>query len=331
MSAGTLILVHEADGRAWSSSGPLRVGRDEANDVRLTRTPVSRRHAEILPTRDGWLIRDLVSRNGTFVDDQLVPPAGVILHEGGLLYLAGERLRVVSVAGPSPAFWAGCRYPSAMLRCLGHVDWAVPALGRKLRLWGVACLRTGHRPDSIVDTLQDDYLDYLHERIEAALVALERIELSGQDTARGREGLFAEVRGDLSGLEGGQAALRLFAPSGCVADFADAASFGRMRDDPECADLLRCALGDPWHQPALDPAWLAWEGGQVPALAEGIVRDESLAGLPVLGDALEEAGCADGRLLAHLRSPGPHCRGCHTLDAVLGRHPSALLTVEAVP
>jgi hypothetical protein len=43
------------------------------------------------------------------------------------------------------------------------------------------------------------------------------------------------------------------------------------------------------------------------------------ARLAILADALEEAGCTDAELLAHLRSPGPHVRGCFALDAVLGK------------
>jgi hypothetical protein len=42
-----------------------------------------------------------------------------------------------------------------------------------------------------------------------------------------------------------------------------------------------------------------------------------VAGLAVLADALEEAGCDDHHLLAHLRGPGPHVRGCFVLDTVL--------------
>lgn len=40
--------------------------------------------------------------------------------------------------------------------------------------------------------------------------------------------------------------------------------------------------------------------------------------LTVLADAMEEAG-AEGAILEHLRSPGPHCRGCHAIDAILGK------------
>jgi hypothetical protein len=41
--------------------------------------------------------------------------------------------------------------------------------------------------------------------------------------------------------------------------------------------------------------------------------------LPVLADALEEAGCTDAGILSHLRGPGPHALGCWALDAVLGK------------
>jgi hypothetical protein len=44
-----------------------------------------------------------------------------------------------------------------------------------------------------------------------------------------------------------------------------------------------------------------------------------LATSAVLADMLEEAGCSDPQLLGHLRSPGPHVRGCFAVDALLGR------------
>jgi hypothetical protein len=39
----------------------------------------------------------------------------------------------------------------------------------------------------------------------------------------------------------------------------------------------------------------------------------------VLADALGVAGCTDAHLLAHLRSPGPHVRGCWAVDLLLGK------------
>jgi hypothetical protein len=61
-------------------------------------------------------------------------------------------------------------------------------------------------------------------------------------------------------------------------------------------------------------------------LAEAAYQERALpsdhldaARLAVLSDALEEAGCMDEAILSHLRSPGPHVRGCWALDLVLGQ------------
>ncbi len=69
---------------------------------------------------------------------------------------------------------------------------------------------------------------------------------------------------------------------------------------------------------AISPSVLTWQGGTVPRLAAAIRDRADLAALPVLADALEEAGCADETILGHLRSPGPHLCGCWCLDLTLG-------------
>jgi hypothetical protein len=92
------------------------------------------------------------------------------------------------------------------------------------------------------------------------------------------------------------------------------------------ADLLREVFGNPFRPLAVDPTWLAWQGGTVPRLAQAAYEHRHLpAGtldngrLAVLADALEDAGCADADLLGHLRGPGPPVRGCWALDRLLGR------------
>jgi hypothetical protein len=82
--------------------------------------------------------------------------------------------------------------------------------------------------------------------------------------------------------------------------------------------LLRDLFGNPFRPPTLDPDWLAWNGGLVPRLAAAIAEEGRFEDLPILADALEEAGCADAELLGHLRGPGPHVRGCWALDLLLG-------------
>jgi hypothetical protein len=83
--------------------------------------------------------------------------------------------------------------------------------------------------------------------------------------------------------------------------------------------FLRCIFGNPFRPGALGPAWLSWNGGTVPNLAKAIYDDRRYDLLPVLADALEEAGCGDADLLAHCRGPGQHVRGCWVLDLLLGK------------
>ncbi len=95
----------------------------------------------------------------------------------------------------------------------------------------------------------------------------------------------------------------------------------------ESCRLLRDLFGNPFRPPpAIDPTWLAWDGGLVQRLAEDAYEVRSLpeggldnARLAVLADALEDAGCTNAELLDHLRDPGPHVRGCFAVDWVLGK------------
>lgn len=83
--------------------------------------------------------------------------------------------------------------------------------------------------------------------------------------------------------------------------------------------LLREIFGNPFRPPAIDPAWRSWNDGTVRRLAEAIYEQRRFADLPILADALEEAGCADAALLDHLRGPGPHVLGCWALDLLLAK------------
>jgi hypothetical protein len=69
----------------------------------------------------------------------------------------------------------------------------------------------------------------------------------------------------------------------------------------------------------VDPAWLAWNGGTVVKLAEAIYAGRAFDRMPILADALEEAGCADANFLDHCREPGPHALGCWIVDLLLGK------------
>jgi hypothetical protein len=54
-------------------------------------------------------------------------------------------------------------------------------------------------------------------------------------------------------------------------------------------------------------------------LAAVIYEERTFDRLPLLADALEDAGCTDTELLGHLRGTGPDARGCWAVDLVLGK------------
>jgi hypothetical protein len=97
----------------------------------------------------------------------------------------------------------------------------------------------------------------------------------------------------------------------------------RLAEAQAQAHLFRDIVGNPFHPVTLSPGlqrptvlWLAQAAYEERNLPDGILDAARLA---VLADALEEAGCTDDAILAHLRTPGPHVRGCWALDLVTGR------------
>jgi hypothetical protein len=82
------------------------------------------------------------------------------------------------------------------------------------------------------------------------------------------------------------------------------------------ADLILDIFGNPFHPITADPAWLK---STVLTLAAGIYAERAFDRLPILADALMDAGCDSADVLAHCRGDGPHCRGCWSVDLVLGK------------
>jgi hypothetical protein len=81
--------------------------------------------------------------------------------------------------------------------------------------------------------------------------------------------------------------------------------------------LVHDILGPPpSHTVTVAPAW---QTPDVMALAGHIYHDRAFGRMRELAELLEEAGCTDAQLLDHFRGPGPHVRGCHVLDLLLGR------------
>jgi hypothetical protein len=85
------------------------------------------------------------------------------------------------------------------------------------------------------------------------------------------------------------------------------------------AEILRDIFGNPFHPVPIDPVWLTWNDGTATKIAQGIYEEKAFDRMPILADALEEAGCTNRDILAHCRSGGEHVRGCWAVDLILGR------------
>ncbi len=83
---------------------------------------------------------------------------------------------------------------------------------------------------------------------------------------------------------------------------------------------MRDIIGDPFlAKPTVDPSWLSWNDEAIPKLAKTIYECRHFGLMPILGDALEEAGAIDEGILRHCRSEADHVRGCWVIDALLGK------------
>lgn len=85
---------------------------------------------------------------------------------------------------------------------------------------------------------------------------------------------------------------------------------------PRVADLFREVFGNPFRPVVLDPRWRT---SDVLGLVLAIYEDRVFDRLPILADALMDAGCDNDDILDHCRSDGPHVRGCWVVDLVLGK------------
>jgi BTB/POZ domain-containing protein KCTD9 len=89
---------------------------------------------------------------------------------------------------------------------------------------------------------------------------------------------------------------------------------GWPESTPELCDLLREVVGNPCRPSRVERQWLTWNGGTVATLARTIGSEKKFDLMPLLGDALEDAGCTDADILAHCRDSRPHVLGCWAVD-----------------
>jgi hypothetical protein len=246
------------------------------------------------------------------------------------------------------AQWLACSEPGQMLAFARLAEYhpARRPTPRKFRLAGCACCRAiwALLPDEsdrqaveVAERCADGQADTadLHRACgravsSAAVVCLRDPGAAAQNAAWLALKMRAAPRKANWPVALEQAATRIAAAGnmGVAARVVRKAARSRLRraeaeasahDRLEVCDLLRDVLGN-LHRPAVTaPSWAEAGAGRVLAIAESIYNDRSFAELPVLADALEDAGCADEAFLGHLRGLGPHARGCWALDALLGK------------
>jgi hypothetical protein len=62
-----------------------------------------------------------------------------------------------------------------------------------------------------------------------------------------------------------------------------------------------------------------WRTDTALALAKQMYDAREFSAMPILADALQDAGCDNEELLSHCRVGGRHVRGCWVIDLVLGK------------
>jgi hypothetical protein len=204
------------------------------------------------------------------------------------------------------------------------------ASDRKLRLFAVACCRR------MWDLLPD-------ERCRSAFETAERFAdgLASLDSIReARQGALLSFDSysdhDESGRFTGQESAAAAVAGACWAEVEDQyreldavvdncyglgrlssgwRNGGRIEYLGQCRDI-RDIFGDPFQTLDLAPSWLTSE---VVEVAHTMYDARAFDRMPILGDALEDAGCADAAILAHCRDRVEHVRGCWVVDALLGK------------
>ena len=90
-------------------------------------------------------------------------------------------------------------------------------------------------------------------------------------------------------------------------------------EDCELAEqvkLLHDIFGNPFRPVTFDPAWRT---ENTVGIAAKMYDERDFLGVPILADALQDAGCEDEVILSHCREPGVHVRGCWVVDLVLDK------------
>jgi hypothetical protein len=219
--------------------------------------------------------------------------------------------------------WLACTDPHPMPAILRH------RLGdRRFRLFACACCRriwplitSGASREAV--RINERYADQMaswKEVVKARIAA----ELPWYESDQARYAVIAAAQKSVAASQVATVA-RYAVTGGVIAGVPNA-----LKRPPQNAEalgeeivaqsaLVRDIFGPlPFRPVRILPAWLRWHDGAAVHLARTIYGERRFQDLPILADALEEAGCTDLDILSHCRQPGEHARGCWVVDLVLG-------------
>jgi hypothetical protein len=196
---------------------------------------------------------------------------------------------------------------------------------RKLRLYGCACARRAlafvpderfHAGLDAAERFADGDLNRVQVKSFRASVLSARLDLKRDHNVRREQhettqAVFQVLKEKpLDAFAGHKSARYAFAA------FATDWRTGFEVEERAQMAIAYDIFGNPFRPVAIDPSWLT---SDVRTLAEGIYQDRAFDRMPILADALQDAGCDNEDILNHCRGDGPHVRGCWVVDLVLGK------------
>ncbi len=205
--------------------------------------------------------------------------------------------------------WLTCPNPMRMLEFIQR-----KASARKLRLLGCASCRhiwqllTDDRSRQAVE-VAERYADG-----DASCEELQFAEQAAQDAARSQPsgiGWFAAMAAKMVAAK--RLPIQLILPRTPPVS-EQSPKFTELQKQ-KCKLFLE-VFGNPFRPVTVTPSWLT---PTVLALADGIYSDRAFDHMPILADALQDAGCDNEDVLNHCRRPGEHVRGCWVVDLLLAK------------